>query len=95
MSAVVKRSLTIAGHRTSISLEEPFWRLLRMRAEANKITPARLVEEIDRARRKTNLSSAIRVEILHWLMQESDIRMDPQIARPDPQTDPKDRDGLG
>ncbi|MFY8157013.1 MAG: ribbon-helix-helix domain-containing protein, partial [Rhabdaerophilum sp.] len=28
MSAVVKRSLTIAGHRTSISLEEPFWRLL-------------------------------------------------------------------
>lgn len=80
MSAVIKRSLTIAGHRTSISLEEPFWLLLRMRAEANKTTPARLVEEIDRARRDTNLSSAIRVEMLQWLMEHSDIRIDTQPA---------------
>jgi predicted DNA-binding ribbon-helix-helix protein len=81
MSAVIKRSLTIAGHRTSVSLEEPFWVLLRMRAEVSNIKPARLVEEIDRARHDTNLSSAIRVELLNWLMEQSSFCLD-QIADP-------------
>lgn len=68
MSAVVKRSLTIAGHRTSISLEEPFWRLLQAEAKASGLSVAALVESIDRTRRDTNLSSAIRIHLVTRLM---------------------------
>lgn len=69
MSAIIKRSLTIAGHRTSISLEEPFWRLLQAEAEAGGLSIPALVEQIDRARRGTNLSSAIRVHLITALME--------------------------
>ncbi len=69
MSAVVKRSLTIAGHRTSISLEEPFWRLLQAEAKAAGLSIAALVESIDRTRRDTNLSSAIRIHLVTRLME--------------------------
>ncbi len=69
MSAVVKRSLTIAGHRTSISLEEPFWRLLQAEAKAADLSVAALVETIDRTRRDTNLSSAIRIHLVTRLME--------------------------
>lgn len=68
MSAIVKRSLSIAGHRTSISLEEPFWRLLQAEAQAAGLSIPAWVEQIDRARRGTNLSSAIRVHLLTTLM---------------------------
>jgi predicted DNA-binding ribbon-helix-helix protein len=62
----VKRSLTIAGHRTSISLEEAFWVALRDVARAKgKLVPA-LIFEIDAARGRTNLSSAIRVFLLEY-----------------------------
>ena len=50
MSGVVKRSLTIRGHRTSISLEEPFWRALTDLAEARGCSIAALVAEIVEAR---------------------------------------------
>ncbi len=63
-SAVTKRSLTIAGHRTSISLEDAFWAGLREIAGRRHFTPAALVEEIDRHRGEANLSSAIRVFVL-------------------------------
>ena len=69
MSAVIKRSLTIAGHRTSISLEEPFWRLLQAEAKEAGLSVAALVESIDRTRRATNLSSAIRIHLVTRLMQ--------------------------
>ncbi len=64
-----KRSFTIAGHKTSVSLEPPFWDALNDIAENEKITAARLVARIDRAREgkdgsETNLSSAIRLFIL-------------------------------
>ena len=63
-AAVRKRSLSIAGHRTSISLEEPFWDALgRLAGERGLSVPA-LVSEIDRDRGDTNLSSAIRVHVL-------------------------------
>lgn len=68
MSAIVKRSLSIAGHRTSISLEEPFWRLLQAEAQAAGLSIPAWVEQIDRARHGTNLSSAIRVHLLTTLM---------------------------
>ncbi len=65
MSArTVKRSLSIKGHRTSISLEEPFWAELRVIAAARGQSLAGLVGEIDAGRGEANLSSAIRVHVL-------------------------------
>ena len=64
---VTKRSLTIAGHRTSISLEDVFWTALRDIANERAMTPAALVAEIDRGRGAANLSSAIRVHVLDTL----------------------------
>ena len=59
-----KRSFNIAGHRTSISLELPFWDALRELAVRDGISMAQLVGRIDQARGRTNLSSAVRVHIL-------------------------------
>ena len=58
-----KRSLTIHGHRTSISLEEPFWIALNEIAKARQQSLASLVQKIDK-NRDGGLSSAIRVFIL-------------------------------
>lgn len=61
---LVKRSVTIAGHRTSISLEPVFWAALTDAAREDGCTISALVAAIDEAR-TTNLSSAIRV----WLFE--------------------------
>ena len=61
---VVKRSLQIAGHRTSVSLEEIFWVELRAIAAARGKSVAGLVAEIDAERGAANLSSALRVFVL-------------------------------
>ena len=61
---VKKHSLVIAGHRTSISLEDAFWSALRAIASARPISLAGLVAEIDSTRAEANLSSAIRVFVL-------------------------------
>ena len=58
-----KKSLTIHGHRTSISLEEPFWIALNDIAKARQQSVASLVQKIDK-KRDGGLSSAIRVFIL-------------------------------
>jgi predicted DNA-binding ribbon-helix-helix protein len=61
---VVKRSLVIAGHRTSVSLEDAFWRRLRRIAAERGLSLNRLAAMIDAARGGANLSSAIRVFVL-------------------------------
>ncbi|MGE4220653.1 MAG: ribbon-helix-helix domain-containing protein [Alphaproteobacteria bacterium] len=61
--AMRKRSVVIAGHRTSVSLENAFWTALKDMARRKGTTVNRLVTDIDR-RRAGNLSSAIRVHIL-------------------------------
>ena len=63
---VVKRSVTIAGHTTSVSLEEPFWEALKALAASEKRPLAALIAEIDE-RRGTNLSSALRLYVLEKL----------------------------
>ena len=63
-TTIVKRSLTIAGHRTSISLEDAFWTGLRTIATRSRVPLASLVAEIDQGRGAANLSSAIRVFVL-------------------------------
>jgi predicted DNA-binding ribbon-helix-helix protein len=63
-SLVVKRSIVIAGHKTSVSLEEPFWVGLKEIAQSQHITLSTMVGDIDAARRRGNLSSAIRLFVL-------------------------------
>jgi predicted DNA-binding ribbon-helix-helix protein len=59
-----KRSLTIAGHRTSIALEPEFWDGLDHLARLRGIRLTELIEEIDRDRDTSNLSSVLRVTVL-------------------------------
>ena len=63
-SLVVKRSIVIAGHRTSVSLEEPFWAGLKEIAHGRQMTLSTMVGDIDTRRRQGNLSSAIRLFVL-------------------------------
>lgn len=64
MSRVAKRSVTLSGHRTSVTLEDEFWDALRTIARRDKTTMASLVGQINQTRNKSNLSSAIRVFVL-------------------------------
>lgn len=61
---MLKRSLTIAGHRTSVALEPEFWDGLEALAAARGQRLADLIEDIDRRRDGPNLSSALRVAVL-------------------------------
>jgi predicted DNA-binding ribbon-helix-helix protein len=61
-----KRSLAIAGHRTSISLEQPFWDGLRAIALERGVAVAALVAAIDAVRGEASLSSAIRLFVYDW-----------------------------
>ena len=67
---VIKRSLVVAGHATSVSLEEPFWRELRHLADRRGLTVPALVAQIDGRRGAANLSSALRVEVIEALRHE-------------------------
>lgn len=60
---VRKRSVTLAGHRTSLSLEPEFWDALKAAARAESLSLNALIGHIDRER-STNLSSAVRVYLL-------------------------------
>lgn len=65
-SLVVKRSVVIAGHRTSISLEDPFWNGLKEIAAVRKMGLSELIGAIDMQREHANLSSAIRLFVLDF-----------------------------
>jgi predicted DNA-binding ribbon-helix-helix protein len=63
-SLVVKRSIVIAGHKTSVSLEDAFWNGLKEIAQGDHLTLSNMVGDIDKVRRQGNLSSAIRLFVL-------------------------------
>ena len=63
-SSVVKRSIVIDGHKTSVSLEDAFWDGLKNIAHAQRVTLSELVAKIDGTRTESNLSSAIRQFVL-------------------------------
>jgi predicted DNA-binding ribbon-helix-helix protein len=63
-SLVLKRSIVIAGHKTSVSLEDKFWNCLKEIAGERGMTLAELVAAIDGNRQHGNLSSAIRLFVL-------------------------------
>jgi predicted DNA-binding ribbon-helix-helix protein len=67
MTRPVKRSFTIKGHRTSISLEAPFWDALRQAAADERTTLSSLVAAIDSKRGQAGLSSAVRVWVLDYV----------------------------
>jgi predicted DNA-binding ribbon-helix-helix protein len=60
----VKRSIVVGGHKTSVSLEEPFWTSMKEISLARTMTLSELVGEIDTSRQQGNLSSAIRLFVL-------------------------------
>jgi len=64
---VTKRSITVSGHRTSVSLEQPFWQALAEIAAARATSISALVTDIDRRRQPgTSLSAALRLFVLDW-----------------------------
>jgi predicted DNA-binding ribbon-helix-helix protein len=65
-SLVVKRSIMVAGHKTSVSLEDAFWKGLKEIARGRNTTLSELIGTIDSERRQGNLSSAIRVFVLDF-----------------------------
>lgn len=68
---VVKRSLTVAGHRTSVSLEDVFWMELKGAAVAEDRSLASLVAAIDATRGAANLSSALRLYVVRRLQRRA------------------------
>jgi predicted DNA-binding ribbon-helix-helix protein len=66
---LVKHSISIHGHRTSVSLEEAFWTRLHRMAKSRGLSLSALIAHIDDARGEGNLSSAIRVAVLEFLDQ--------------------------
>jgi predicted DNA-binding ribbon-helix-helix protein len=74
---VVKRSILIAGHRTSVSLEEAFWTALKRLAAAEGVSLAGLVAKVDAGRGEANLSSALRVYALERCSRSTAFQAEP------------------
>jgi predicted DNA-binding ribbon-helix-helix protein len=76
-SPVVKRSVVVAGHKTSVSLEDAFWESLKKIAVQRQKNLSELVAAIDSERQHGNLSSAIRLFVLDFYrtqLSESEVR---------------------
>ena len=71
-SAVVKRSVVIDGHKTSVSLEDAFWKGLKEIARARNRTISDLIALIDAQRKHANLSSVIRLFVLEFYQLNED-----------------------
>ena len=63
-SAIVKRSISVGGHKTSVSLEAPFWEGLKEIAGRRNLSVSQVIAEIDAGRQNGNLSSTIRLFVL-------------------------------
>lgn len=72
-SLVIKRSIVIAGHKTSVSLEDPFWSELKDIAERQHVTLSTMVGDIDTQRHQGNLSSAIRLFVLDKVRNQAPV----------------------
>jgi predicted DNA-binding ribbon-helix-helix protein len=64
VSPILKRSVVIAGHKTSISVEDEFWDRLKEIAGERSMTLAAMIGAIDGGRKHANLSSAVRLFVL-------------------------------
>lgn len=77
MTAIRKRSVRIAGHRTSVSVEDEFWENLKDIAKRDALSLDALIARIDEGR-STNLSSAVRLHVLRDLRNRLDEMNDRQ-----------------
>src|SRR5258708_21856284 len=102
-SLVVKRSVAIAGHKTSVSLEEAFWKSLKEIGRRQGVTLSALLAAIDSERHYGNLSSAIRLFVLNFYRDQLDIRdrreaiqgaIDSPVAGFESQQEGAENDGL-
>jgi predicted DNA-binding ribbon-helix-helix protein len=88
-SMIMKRSIVISGHKTSISLEDAFWSGLKEIAKSNKATLASVVAQIESSRQYGNLSSAIRLFVLEHSRNrpaEVEYRREAGVVRPPSET---------
>jgi predicted DNA-binding ribbon-helix-helix protein len=69
LSGLVKRSLMLSGHATSLALEPEFWRVLDRMAAADAVSLPALLVSIDKGRGERSLASACRVRALAWVEQ--------------------------
>ena len=65
-SSVIKRSVTIGGHKTSVTLEDLFWQALHEIADTRRVPLKSLLDEIDLKRQTANMSSHIRLFVLDY-----------------------------
>jgi predicted DNA-binding ribbon-helix-helix protein len=84
-SLVVKRSVVVAGHKTSVSLEDAFWKSLKEIAACGDMRVSALLAAIDSQRRHGNLSSAIRLFVLSFyreqFLDQLDVRDKPEAIQ--------------
>ena len=73
-SLILKRSVVLAGHKTSVSLEDTFWRSLKEIAAYQHVTLSALLASIDTDRHHGNLSSAIRLFVLNFYRDQLEVR---------------------
>jgi predicted DNA-binding ribbon-helix-helix protein len=85
-STVVKRSVKIDGHTTSVSLEDAFWKALKEIAGARNMTLAELATSINTTREHANLSSAIRLFILDYFRIRINAEISARNALPNVET---------
>ncbi|MGB6588981.1 MAG: ribbon-helix-helix domain-containing protein [Pseudolabrys sp.] len=79
-SSVIKRSIVIDGHKTSVSLENAFGRDLKEIAQTQQSTLSKLVATIDGRRQQGNLSSAIRLFVLEHRRNEYNRKRETKFA---------------
>ena len=75
-SLIVKRSVVLGGHKTSVGLEDAFWKSLKGIATSGKMTVSELLTAIDSGRHHGNLSSAIRLFVLNFYREQLLHRLD-------------------
>jgi predicted DNA-binding ribbon-helix-helix protein len=80
-SDIKKHSIALAGHKTSISLEDEFWKSLQEIAHERGTTLPRLIEEIDMERKSDNLASALRIFVLRYYRAALDQKGEIVVAR--------------
>ena len=80
-SAIVKRSIVIVGHKTSVSLEDAFWLSLKQIGKVQNMTLSTLVANIDTHRQHGNLSSAIRLFVLDHFRARTVLASNDQASR--------------
>ena len=87
-SLVVKRSIVLAGHKTSVSLEDEFWTALKEIAGDRHVTLSELVSGIDKQRQHGNLSSALRLFVLEYYRGKAEKPGDEMLGQQSPPTAP-------